>query len=133
MNTEIHTLGRAQVFSLSEANLLLDTVMKVTKPYYEKISTLEERMQKLLLADPRRREYQIQFTNQVTEWKRKMEGLGLHVQGLWKLKFDVGEGFLCWEYPELTISHFMQQGQTWKNRLKLLEYIEFNDPDWAID
>ena len=131
MSSHIPTLGPAQVFNLQEANTLLEVIIKVTKTYYEEVTELEGKMQRLLLADPRRREYQLKFQQLVTEWKRKMEGLGLHVQGLWRLKFDVGDGYLCWQYPELSVSHFLEQNQAWRQRVKLAEYIDFNDPDWA--
>jgi len=116
---EITRIGPAQIFDLQEARALLPAVQ------------IEFRLQRLLMADPRRRHFQEAFRDNVSEWKTKMEGLGVSVNHLWQGKFNVGKGFLCWQFPELVIAHFLPEDKDWDEKIKLKEYLEFYDPDWA--
>ena len=77
------------------------------------------------------RDSQEAFRENITEWKLKMEGLGVSVNRLWQVKFNVGNGFLCWQFPELVIAHFLPEAQAWDDKIKLKEYLEYYDPDWA--
>ena len=129
--TSVVKIGRYQIFDLSEAKELFPIVQKITKLQHAKNCQIEERLQRLLMADPRRQHYQEQFKENITQWKIKMEGLGLRVHSLWQLEFQVGSGSLCWEFPELAISHFLPEGSDWNNRIRLKEYIDSHDPDWA--
>jgi len=40
------------------------------------------------------------------------------------------DGALSWRYPELDIAYFSIQGDA--RRARLDDYIEENDPDWAL-
>lgn len=124
-------IGRQQVFNLIEANELLPVVQKITQQQYDKNVHIEEQLQRLLMADPRRQHYQRKFRQNITQWKTKIEGLGLSVHGLWQVQFYLGEGSLCWQYPELSISHFLPEKSQWSQRIKLQDYINNHDPDWA--
>ena len=129
--TDIPKIGRAQIFDLSEANQLLPVVIKITQRLHVKNFEIESRLKRLLMADPRRRHYQDEFKENITEWKTKMEGLGVVVNNLWQIQFNVGSGFLCWQFPELVIAHFLPEDKSWEERIKLKEYLETYDPDWA--
>ena len=128
---EVTRIGRSQIFDLQEAQAILPTVQKITERLYAKHEQIEFRLQRLLMADPRRRHYQEAFRENITEWKLKMEGLGVSVNHLWQVKFNVGHGFLCWQFPELVISHFLPKDKAWDEKIKLKEYLEYYDPDWA--
>jgi hypothetical protein len=129
--TSVAKIGRHQIFNLSEAEDLFPTVHKITKRQYFENIQIEERLQRFLMADPRRQHYQEQFKENITQWKTKMEGLGVKVHSLWQIEFQVGSGSLCWEFPELRISHFLPEGVEWEHRIKLKDYIDSYDPDWA--
>ncbi len=124
-------IGKQQVFDLQEAKLLLPTIQKITKRCYEKNKKLENQLLRLVMADPRRRQFHEEFGENVTDWKIKMEGLGVNVHNLWQVLFNVGDGYLCWQFPELVISHFLSYESEWDDRVKLKEYVENCDPDWA--
>ena len=128
---EFARIGRHQVFNLSEARQLLPVVQKITHRLHAKNKDIGARLERLLMADPRRRYYQEQFRDNITEWKTKMEGLGISVNSLWQVKFNVGSGFLCWQFPELVISHFLPENDVWESKIKLKEYLDSYDPDWA--
>ena len=128
---EITRIGPAQIFDLQEARALLPAVQKITERLHTKHEQIEFRLQRLLMADPRRRHFQEAFRDNVSEWKTKMEGLGVNVNHLWQVKFNVGKGFLCWQFPELVIAHFLPEDKDWDEKIKLKEYLEFYDPDWA--
>lgn len=128
---EFVRIERDQIFNLAEANQLLPLVQKITHRLQAKNSDIENGLERLLMADPRRRYYQEQFRDNITQWKTKMEGLGVCVNNLWQVKFNVGSGFLCWQFPELMISHFLPENEAWEAKIKLKEYLDVYDPDWA--
>ena len=128
---DLTRIGRQQVFNLNEAKALLPTVQKITQRLHAKNVDVEQRLQRLLMADPRRRYYQDVFRDNITEWKNKMEGLGVSVHHLWQVQFNVGTGYLCWQFPELVISHYFPADKDWDARIKLKDYLESYDPDWA--
>jgi len=127
----MRSIGQPQVFDLEEATELLPLIKKITHEADTRLTEHEERLNHLLLADPRRESVQLLYKKVITQWKHKMEGLGLHVEGLWKIKFDVGEGYLCWQFPELTIGTFLASEQLWDERQRLTTVIDEIDPDWA--
>lgn len=128
---ELIQIGKQQVFNLQEARLLLPTIEKITKRFHSRTTKIESRLQRLVMADPRRRSLLEDFGEHVSDWKTKMEGLGVSANNLWQVQFNVGDGFLCWQFPELVISHFLPKGEDWQDKVKLKEYIESYDPDWA--
>ena len=128
---DLTRIGKLQIYNLREAEALLVTVKKITLQWHTKNEQVDFRLQRLLMADPRRRRYQEEFRENITQWKKKMEGLGVSVNHLWQVKFNVGNGFLCWQFPELVLSHFLPAGKAWDEKIKLKDYLESYDPDWA--
>lgn len=124
-------IGQPQVFDLLEAKELLPLVKRITHEADLRATAHEDRLNHLLLADPRRESVQQLYKKVITQWKHKMEGLGLHVDGLWRVKFDVGEGYLCWQFPEVNIGTFLAPEQNWDERQRLTIIIDETDPDWA--
>ena len=125
--------GQARLFNLSEARALLPLIKHITSDAAAELKDVEHKLQRLLLADPRRKYYQEQYKSQITRWKRKMERLGLVVASLWCVQFDVGDGYLCWQHPELVIGSYRAADTDWDDRLNLHQFIEETDPDWAYD
>ena len=124
-------IGQPQIFDLYEAKELLHLVKKITHESELRLSQYEDRLNHFLLADPRRESVQLLYKKVITQWKQKMESLGLYVEGLWQIKFDVGEGYLCWQFPEVNIGSFLKSGQPWSERQRLTLVINETDPDWA--
>ena len=120
-----------KLFNLSEARELLVLVQAVTKTQETLLAPVQDRLNKMLSNDPRRNVYERQYEAIVEQWRNKVELLGARVSGLWMVEFDVGEGSLSWRYPELSLNHFRGNGVAFAERVKLRDYIEEHDPDWA--
>ncbi len=122
---------KEKLFSLKEAQELLPLISKITKRHHQQLTPIQVRLQKLLANDPRRRVPERDFEAIVSQWKQKVERLGATVTGLWMVEFSLGEGALAWRFPELRLGHFKEHGMSFDERIKLADYIEENDPDWA--
>ena len=119
-----------KLFSLPEAQALLPLVKSVTLKHRQELELVEQKLQKMLSNDPRRKCLEQDFAAIVSRWRTKVEQLGVRVYGLWLIGFDVGEGVLSWQHPELTLSSFVLHHAS-QDRLKLSDYINDFDPDWA--
>jgi len=121
-----------KLFNLSEANDLLPLVKSVTQKHQAELSPIQNRLKKMLSNDPRRNSVEYEYERVVSQWKAKIEKLGASVSGLWIVEFNVGGGVLSWRYPELNLSYFCLDGGRFSDRVKLKDYIEEFDPDWAL-
>lgn len=119
-----------KLFNLDEAQSLLLLVRKVTERHAAELEPLQSRLDRMLSNDPRRVAVEREFERSISIWRGKVARLGGHAAGLWVVEFDVGEGFLSWRYPELQIAYFRSKHDTIRKRLK--DYIDENDPDWAL-
>lgn len=120
-----------KLFDIKEAQSLLPMVRSVTKAQREALVPIQDRLNKMLANDPRRRVFENDFEVVVSLWRDKVALLGARVSGLWVVEFDVGGGSLCWHYPELSLNYFRAHGASFSERVKLRDYIDETDPDWA--
>lgn len=122
---------RDKLFNLNEASELLLLIDVVTKRYCLQLIPIQERMNNMLANDPRRKVYEKEYELLVSQWCAKIVQLGARVSALWTVEFDVGEGCLCWRYPELGLNYFRKHGAAFSERVKLRDYIEEYDPEWV--
>lgn len=120
-----------KVFSLQEAQELMPLIKSVTQAHAAELAPLQARLNKMLSNDIRRAVLEREFEVIVSRWKSKIENVGAAVSGLWQVEFDLGEGCLAWRFPELGLTHFKVHGTVFAERVKLIDYIEEYDPDWA--
>ena len=120
-----------KVFHLEEAGDLLPLVKKVTAISYQQLGPVQDRLNRMLANDPRRAQHEQAYQLIVSNWKKTIERLGVTTTGLWMVDFDLGNGCLAWRYPELSLAYFREHGKSFEERIKLADYIEENDPDWA--
>jgi len=130
MKTEI--TPDEKLFSFSEADKLLPLVRSITQKHQTELTPIQNRLKKMLSNDPRRNSVEHEYEQVVSRWKSKVEKLGTSVCGLWVVEFNVGEGALSWRYPELSLAYFRATGVEFSNRVKIDDYIEEFDPDWAV-
>ena len=123
---------QAKLFDLAEAKALLPTVAKITQGHYQNWLPIKLRLQKMLSNDPRRARLECEYESQVDQWRAKIKRVGALPVGLWVVDFDVGEGSLNWQFPELSLAFFRPNDAPRAGRIKLRDYIESHDPDWAI-
>ncbi len=129
----IRDIGSPQkLFNLAEARELLELVKRITERHRQELTPIRYRLDRMLSNDPRRPAIEYEFEAVVERWKIKMEQLGVQASNLWVVEFDVGDGFLSWRYPELGINHFRGYDSPFSERRKLADYIEEQDPDWAL-
>lgn len=119
-----------KIFDQSEAQSLLPLVQAVTEKHQQQLQPIQERLNRMLSNDPRRKHLEVDFADVVSRWRIKVQQLGVLVTDLWVVGFDVGEGVLSWKYPELSLGFFIAHASPEK-RLKLSDYIDEYDPDWA--
>jgi len=129
MQTEIGL--KDKLFNLAEAKALYPLVRTITEKHQAKLAPLQARLNKMLSNDPRRISLERDFENIVSQWRAKVELLGVQVAGLWIVEFDVGDGFLCWRYPELSLNYFRALDADFSDRQVINTYVEECDPDWA--
>ena len=129
MTIEIGQSGK--LFNLEEAREHLPLVQAITRKHQTQLAPIQARLSKMLSNDPRRATLERDYEQVVSRWRGKIEQLGASVHGLWVVEFNVGEGALCWRYPELTLNYLRLHGAAFSSRTKLAIYIEEHDPDWV--
>ena len=129
----MNDIGEAgKVFSLNEARAVLPLVVRITDRHRAELEPFQARLNRMLSNDPRRAQVEQLYEQVVERWKGKIERLGATASGLWVVDFDVGDGFLSWRYPELSIAHHKGYDAPFSGRVKLRDYIDTFDPDWAV-
>lgn len=120
-----------RLFDLPEAQIQLPLVQSITKKHQAQLAPLQIRLNKMLSNDPRRSTLESEYEAVVCRWRTKVQQLGAQVAGLWVVEFNVGEGWLSWRHPELSLSYFRENGADFSDRSSVKDYIEECDPDWA--
>ncbi len=120
-----------KLFNVEEARELLPLVRGVTATQRSELAPIQKKLSMMLANDPRRKVFERDYELVVSNWRNKIELLGARVPGLWTVEFDVGGGSLSWRYPELGLNYFRADGAKFSERVKLNDYINENDPDWA--
>lgn len=131
MIDEIVPVGESRIFTLAEARALFPLVREITEAGHAELVPVRELLAHMLPTDPSLAEAERRYELIVKRWVGKMERLGLVVKGLWLVDFDTGDGFLCWKFPELHLSHYHSYAEGFTGRRPLAEVIEELDPDWA--
>ncbi|UCH54386.1 MAG: DUF2203 domain-containing protein [Pseudomonadota bacterium] len=119
------------MFTLAEAQALFPLVRRITQASYAELVPVRQRLESMVPTDPRIVQVEREYEAIVKRWVGKMERLGLVVKGLWLVDFDTGDGYLCWKFPELRISHYHTYHEGYAGRRPLAEVMEELDPDWA--
>lgn len=120
-----------RVFNLAEAQELFSLVRSITQTAFEELVPMRKQLETMIPSNPQLPAMERRYEVIVKRWVSKMERLGLRVKGLWVVDFDTGDGYLCWKYPELKLSHYHDYSQSFSDRRTLEEVIEELDPDWA--
>ena len=115
VNERVINLNSKTVFTLHEANSLLDIVNKITAKYQnilnENLKLIEQEQNSNIKA-----ELKIAAQEIIDRWNMKIKKLGAKPTGIWNADFDFGEGYYCWRYPENSISHWHGYSEGFINR-----------------
>ena len=98
--------GEYQIFSLQEARQILDVLLKITSFSAAELEPLQYKLKKTLSCDPRMSSLSTEYEQLVRKWIGKIERLGCYARDLWWVDIDIGEGYVCWKYPEIRIEYF---------------------------
>ena len=128
---QIGSPADSKLYVLAEASELLPVVRKITENACERLSKLNERLELMLLCDPRRTAIVDEYEKIVRKWVASITRLGAIPNGLWRIDFDTGEGYLSWRFPELRIGYFRGYGCQFDDRKPVKSLIEETDPIWA--
>jgi len=128
---QIGSPADSKLYVLAEASELLPVVRKVTDNAYKRLSRLDERLELMLLCDPRRAALADEYEKIVRKWIASITRLGAIPNGLWRVDFDTGEGYLCWRFPELKIGYFRDYDCEFDDRKSVKSLIEETAPVWA--
>jgi hypothetical protein len=121
----------SKLFDLNEAREHLPLIIAITQGHQSELAPIQARLNRMLSNDPRRPIIERDYEAVVARWRVKIENIGVAVKGLWLVEFDVGEAVLSWRFPELSINYVRLNEQSFASRIKLKDYIEQYDPDWA--
>ena len=128
---QIGSPADSKLYVLAEASELLPVVRKITDNAYERLSRLDERLESMRLCDPRRAAIAADYEKIVRKWIASITRLGAIPNGLWRVDFDTGEGYLCWRFPELKIGFFREYKENFDERKPVKLLIEETAPIWA--
>ena len=118
-------INRQSVFSLEEAQGLLQVIFRITKTYSEKVEALIARLDGLPTGnDSMAASLETQVNGLIQEWQNKVQKLGALPKGLWIADFDSGDGYYCWKYPERKIEFWHKYTDGFTKRLRVAEPTE---------
>ena len=109
-----------RTFTLLEAQELLPRVRAATERAVQDVDQLSSVINRLGETDPARVPTLAELEGVVAAWTGQLQGLGLEVKGLWLVDFDNGDGFYCWQYPEVAILHYHGYDEGFPGRMKIM-------------
>lgn len=62
-----------------------------------------------------------QIDTMILRWQGKIERLGGTTTGLWLARFDSGDGYYCWHFPEDRIYSWHRYDQAYPARVSIKE------------
>lgn len=122
--------GDTQIFTLHEARVMLPLITRITSSAAAELAPQQKRLRRMLTCDPRLVVVEARYETVVRGWIGKIERLGLTAAGLWWVNFDMGEGYICWRYPEIRLDYFHDYGEKPEQRRQISELCEQFRPDW---
>ncbi len=128
--TRIGPPGDVQIFTLPEARNMLPLVVRITHNSVNELEPIQKRLRRMLSCDPRLSEVEQRYEATVRSWIGKIERLGLVACGLWWIDIDMGEGYVCWRYPEIRLDYFHDYEEKPADRKRISELYEEFSPDW---
>ncbi len=118
-------INRQSVFSLEEAQGLLQVIFRITKAYCQKVEALLARLDTLPASQQDLSlSLEAQVNSHIQDWQTKVQKLGALPKGLWIADFDSGDGYYCWKYPERKIEFWHKYTDGFSKRLRVSDRSE---------
>ena len=101
-------------FSAEDANQLLPVIYRWTKDAHNKVEGMMNQLESISTDQPSvtTRRLEIEIDRSIINWQSKIQKIGAKPRGLWRVDFDSGDGFWCWEYPARTVQFWRGYGQS---------------------
>ena len=99
---------------------MLPRVRALTEQAAQEVDQLLSTIHRLAETDPARAPTVTEIESVVTAWTGQLQGLGLAVKGPWLVDFDNGDGYYCWQYPEVAILHYHGYDEGFVGRVKIV-------------
>jgi hypothetical protein len=106
-------------FTLDEARALLPAVRRLTDVAVREADDITDRLD-ASGEGAERAHLEATLNAIVSKWVHDVAALGAVVKGLWLVDFDNGEGFYCWRYPEVDVTHFHGYEEGFSGRMKIV-------------
>lgn len=100
------TASDARIFTYEEAQDTFPAVRDLTHAAVRQIEALHNSLHSRQEMEDRRGELSDTYERIVQAWALEIIALGCHVQGLWLVDWDMGDGYYCWRYPEEVLGHY---------------------------
>ena len=118
---QIVDLGAKKKFTLDQANLALPLIFKITKDSSVLVKNLVAQIESgYIKSEEHKNRLELEVNDLVVQWQSKVERLGATPKGIWIVDFDSGDGYYCWKYPELKVSHWHGYQDGFTGRVSLM-------------
>lgn len=98
---------------------MLDEVRQRTGTAASEIEPLLRERDGMAHEAPERRVLDTRIRRVISVWVRSMEALGVEVKGLWRVDFDNGSGYYCWQWPEEELEYFRGYDEEFAGRSRI--------------
>jgi hypothetical protein len=98
---------------------MLGEVRQRTGTAASEIEPLLQKREEMVHDAPERRVLDARIQKVISVWVRNMEALSVEVKGLWRVDFDNGSGYYCWQWPEEEIEYFHGYEEGFEGRSRI--------------
>jgi hypothetical protein len=106
-------------WALEAARAMLGEVRQRTGMAVSEIEPLLAEREGMAHDAPERQALDIRIQKVISSWVRSMEALGVEVKGLWRVDFDNGSGYYCWQWPEEQLEYFHGYEEGFEGRSRI--------------
>jgi hypothetical protein len=104
-------IDNRRTFALNDAQAVIPLIYKITYESQSELRILLNKKKALGNSSDIETEEKLELCDKEIEqivyrWEQKILRLGALPKGLWIADFDKGDGFFCWKYPEIKITHW---------------------------
>ncbi len=112
-----------RTFTLEEAQDRMPEVKRLTEPVYLLAASLARETQDAERSGDAARVEALKARIQslIEAWSESVQALGADVKGLWLVDFDSGDGYWCWAWPEMELSHWHSYEGGFRSRVPAAE------------
>lgn len=108
-----------RTFTYEDALNTFPQVRDLTNAAVRQIEAMLNRVQSRDEMEARKEELRDTYERIVQAWVAEVSSMGCEVKGLWLVDWDSGDGYYCWRFPEVSISHFHGYDEGFEGRVPI--------------